>query len=238
MAIKTVQTSIAINDPQGNALVGGSITLDLSQPAIVTGGGDIVPTRVSLPLDSTGKIAGQPVNLWANDQLSPGGTIYRMRFFNSNNLLVADFGNVSIVGAAPIDLSLLTPILSSPALLVTNVPQIVASVDLVGQTVAVGLTTFYTIPSASMYRMTVEPVITSPGNGVNLTANIQYNLGQSNVTPNIPANQNGIALGTFSVPDSFSWYASPGDTVKYGTSLSGSIGVGTYALHIRLERLF
>lgn len=113
MAIKQITATVAFTDPQNITLASGSLAFDLSQPATVTaGGGDVVPTRVILPLDSSGKIANQPVNLWANDQLTPSGTTYRMRVFNSNGLLVADWGPLSIIGASPIDLSQLTPVLS------------------------------------------------------------------------------------------------------------------------------
>lgn len=243
MAIKSVQTSIAITDPQNNVLAGGSIALDLSQSAILIGGGDVVPTRVTLPLDLTGKIANQPVNLWANDQLSPSGTTYHMRFFNSNNLQVADFGNISIVGAAPVDLSLLTPVVTAPSLSVTNVPFIVAAVNLTGQVAAIGLTTFYTVPASnsSLYRVTVEPLITTAGNAVNLAGTILYSSSGSttiqNSTTNVPVNLLGASLGTFSALDNFSFMPFGGTNIQYSTTLSGAIGTGVYALRIRLELL-
>jgi hypothetical protein len=123
MAIKQITATNPFQDPQAVVVSNGSLTLDLSQPAMVSGSGEIVPTRVTILLDTTGKIANQPVNLWANDQLTPVGTTYRLRVYNSNGLLVSDIGQVSIVGASPIDISALTPIsvgVSFPSVVLLN----------------------------------------------------------------------------------------------------------------------
>lgn len=108
MAIKQIIATLPYQDPAGAALAGGLLTLDLSTPATATGSGEVAPLRVDVILNSTGTFSA--TNLWANDQLMPTGTTYRLRVFNSNNLLVADFGNLSIVGASPIDISLLVPV--------------------------------------------------------------------------------------------------------------------------------
>lgn len=108
MAIKQIFSSLPYQDPTGAALAGGLLTLDLSQPATATGSGEVAPLRVDVILNSTGKFSA--TNLWANDQLLPAGTTYRLQVYNANGLLVADFGALSIVGASPIDISLLVPV--------------------------------------------------------------------------------------------------------------------------------
>jgi hypothetical protein len=111
MAIKQIFASVPYQDPAGNILAGGSLTLDLSQPTLAIGGGEIAPLRVDIVLNSSGTFSA--TNFWANDQLTPSGTTYRLRVYSSNGLLVADFGQQSIQGASPIDFSFLTPVSSS-----------------------------------------------------------------------------------------------------------------------------
>lgn len=138
MAAKTIQSTVAFQDPQGNVVVSGSLTFDLSQPAVITsGGGEVAPTRVDVFLTTAGLIPNSTV-LWANDQLTPSGTTYRMRLYNSNGLLIADFGAQSIIGSSPIDISQLTPVSSSggtvsypaPVLLNPSAPQTITGQSL------------------------------------------------------------------------------------------------------------
>lgn len=159
MPPKTIQATIAFTDPQNNVLANGLLTLDLFQAVEVTsGGGQVVPTRVALALDSTGKITGQPVNLWANDQLTPNNTVYIARLFNSNGLQVSGPLAWSIQGASPIDISqevpvattisfpnpvLLNPsstqtITGKPLILTTSAPLTVQGAIALASTVTVG----------------------------------------------------------------------------------------------------
>lgn len=111
MAIKTITATNAFQDSAGNVLANGTLILRLNQLASATsaGGGQIEPVDIVLTLDANGKITSQPVNLWANDQLTPTTTFYVMRLYNSNGLLVAGPANWTISGAAPIDVSALNP---------------------------------------------------------------------------------------------------------------------------------
>lgn len=110
----TITSSVCFQDSQANCLASGQLTLDLSQPARVTsGGGQVAPLRVSVTLDSTGKIPAGTL-IWGNDQLTPSGTTYHLRVFNSNGLLASDIGVVIIQGASPVDLSQLTPVSVNP----------------------------------------------------------------------------------------------------------------------------
>lgn len=107
---KTVTSSVPFQDPAGNILANGSMTLDLTAPAqILSGGGQVAPTRVSIKFTSSGTIPAATV-LWANDQLNPGNTAYLVNIFNSNGLLASGPLIWSITGASPIDLSQETPV--------------------------------------------------------------------------------------------------------------------------------
>ena len=109
MAIKQITSSVAFQDGQGNVLSSGFLVLDLSSLGTVTGAaGQVVPTRVSVPLTSAGLIPAS-TKLWANDQLTPTNTFYVMRLFNSNNQLVAGPVNWTIAGSSPIDVSTINP---------------------------------------------------------------------------------------------------------------------------------
>jgi hypothetical protein len=110
MATKTIQSTVAFQDPQGNVLANGTLVFDLSQECLITsGGGQVAPSRVTVTLTSAGVIPNS-TTIWANDQLTPSGTVYYVRFFNSNGLLVAGPLAWSIVGASPIDLSQMVPV--------------------------------------------------------------------------------------------------------------------------------
>lgn len=113
MAIKQIVALSPYQDPTGNVLAGGTLTLDLSQPAVATGSGEVVPLRITVALNSSGTFSA--TNLWANDQLTPSGTTYRLRAYNNNGLLAGDWGAMSIQGTSPIDISALIPLVTVPS---------------------------------------------------------------------------------------------------------------------------
>lgn len=144
---KTITSSTAFQDPQGNVLANGSITFDLSAPAEVTGGGQIVPTRVEVILTSAGLIPASTV-IWANDQINPTNTVYFVSIYNSNGLLVSGPLFWRISGSSPIDLSVETPV--SLATLSFSLPGMQATL-----VTGTGSSTF-TIPTGvSALRITV-----------------------------------------------------------------------------------
>lgn len=134
MPPKQIISSVAFQDPQGTVLANGFLTLDLSQAAVITGsGGQVAPIRVDVALDANGKVP-VPTLIYGNDQLTPSGTSYYVRVYNSNNLLVSTPGPWIIQGTSPIDVSLLIP---------TNVGASYPAVaDLAGNNVFTGLNTF------------------------------------------------------------------------------------------------
>lgn len=107
---KTIFSSVAFQDPQGVVLANGVLILDLNSPGIIaSSGGQIVPTTVAIPLTSAGQIPANTL-LYCNDQIQPGGTVYKMRLFNGNGLLVSGPNYWSIAGTSPIDLSQEIPV--------------------------------------------------------------------------------------------------------------------------------
>ncbi len=107
---KTIQSTVAFQDPQGNVLANGILVLTLSAPSeIIGGGGQVVPTQMVVVLTSAGVIPNSTV-LWANDQLLPNNTVYGVSIFNSNGLLVSGPMFWSITGSSPIDLSQEVPV--------------------------------------------------------------------------------------------------------------------------------
>lgn len=111
MAIHQITASQGFQDAQGNVLANGTLILRLNQPATATsaGGGQVDTADIVLVLDANGKITGQPVSLWANDQLTPSNTFYTARVFNANGLLVAGPVNWTISGSSPVDVSAINP---------------------------------------------------------------------------------------------------------------------------------
>lgn len=101
----TIQSTVCFQDALGNCLANGSITFQLSQPAMITsGGGQVAPAFVSVTLDATGKIPAG-TTLWGNDQLTPSGTGYTVTIHNSAGTTIAGPFTWIVQGSSPIDLS-------------------------------------------------------------------------------------------------------------------------------------
>lgn len=132
--MKTIQSTVAFQDPQGNAVASGVLILTLSQPAeIISGGGQVVPLEVRITLGADGKIPAA-TQIWANDELTPSMS-YTAAIRDSGNNFIASFGPWSISGPSPIDLSAMTPTTTgasypSPVLLSPSGDQTITSGDL------------------------------------------------------------------------------------------------------------
>lgn len=181
----TITSSVGFQDPQGNLLPLGLLTFDLSQSAAITsGGGLIAPTHVAITLDSTAKIPAATL-LWGNDQLTPSGTTYRMRLFNSNGLLIADYGQQSIQGTSPIDISLLTPTATSGGTVSYPNPAILTGNNaFTGNNTHAGTETFANINSVQYANATTTiqqayAALPSTGGTVALSADITISSAQT-----------------------------------------------------------
>ncbi len=86
---KTLTSTVPFQTPNGTPIANGYVIFDLSQPATITGtGGQIAPTRVTVNLDANGNVAANQ-SIYANDQLSPSGTLYLIRIESNTNLLLS-----------------------------------------------------------------------------------------------------------------------------------------------------
>lgn len=108
MAIDTL-TGGGFQDSAGNKIALGSITFQLSTPALVTGTGQVVQdVPISYALDANGNIASGST-LWGNDQLTPAGTSYTVNILNANGALVRGPEVWVIAGTSPISLTSIVP---------------------------------------------------------------------------------------------------------------------------------
>src|SRR6267154_612681 len=119
---KTLTTSVAFQDPQGNVLASGVIIFQLNMGAKLISNGEVVNVlKISFTLTSTGLMPAASTII-ANDELMPTGTMYVVTIFNSNGLLVRGPENWILSGNSPIDISTITsvgvpdPGLGSPVL--------------------------------------------------------------------------------------------------------------------------
>ena len=108
MAIDTLSGG-AFQDPAGNLIANGSITFQLSAPALVSGTGQVVPNgTISYALDGNGNIVAG-AKLYGNDQLIPSGTFYIVNIFSAGGAPVRGPENWSLSGVSPISLTGITP---------------------------------------------------------------------------------------------------------------------------------
>jgi hypothetical protein len=84
----------------------GTLVIQLSQDAVVSGTGQVAPKAISIVV-TAGQAAATPV--WGNDNLTPAGTTYTARLFDASGALVWGPENWSITGAGPIEINTLVP---------------------------------------------------------------------------------------------------------------------------------
>jgi hypothetical protein len=105
MAVKVQIQNGAFQDAAGVAIV-GTLILQLSQDAVVSGTGQVAPKAISIAVVA-GQAAATPV--WGNDNLTPSGTVYVARLFDTSGAPVWGPENWSITGAGPIEINTLVP---------------------------------------------------------------------------------------------------------------------------------
>lgn len=136
-ALKTLTSSVAFTDAQGNPIANGYIVFNLSGPANIIAGGEIVPVPpITITLTVNGFVTpGQKI--MGNDELQPTGTYYIVKVFNDNNVLVRGPQKWILSGAAPIDLanmvdsSVPDPGLASPVIQNPSQPQTITGQPLI-----------------------------------------------------------------------------------------------------------
>src|SRR5579859_7577302 len=105
MAVKVTIQNGQFQDAAGT-LQAGTLVLQLSQDAVVSGTGQVAPKSISITV-TAGNAAATPV--WGNDNLTPAGTTYTARLFDTSGALVWGPENWSITGAGPIEINTLVP---------------------------------------------------------------------------------------------------------------------------------
>lgn len=95
-------------DPAGNPVANGRLFLRLSQDAVAIGTNQIAPSLVSVTLNASGQIPAS-TQVWANDELTPAGTVYIASVLAAGGGLVWGSESLFISGASPINLNNLTP---------------------------------------------------------------------------------------------------------------------------------
>ena len=110
--IKTIESSVAFQNLQGQVIASGLLVFSLNvpgNPAVVKSGtpGVIVPTTALVRLGNDGKIPANTV-LYANDQLSPSGLTYDVYVHSSSGTLLFNVNRLPVTGMSPIDISMLT----------------------------------------------------------------------------------------------------------------------------------
>src|ERR1700728_2464323 len=109
MATKVVISGGEFQDASGNALVGATLVLQLSQDAVISGTCQVVSNEpISITLGTGG--AAPNTSLWGNDVLSTAGTVYIARLFDVSGRMAWTGPQAwSITGAGPIELNTLVP---------------------------------------------------------------------------------------------------------------------------------
>lgn len=93
-------------DAAGNNIT-GTLVLQLSQDALVSGTGTIVPGDPVSIVVTAGQAVATPI--WGNDNLTPSGTTYTATLFDTSGARVWGPETWSITGAGPIELNTLAP---------------------------------------------------------------------------------------------------------------------------------
>ena len=94
-------------DPLGNAIALGELTLQLTQDAKINSGGQVCGgVVVGIALDSSGDASA---NVWPNDQLTPSTTQYQAKVYTAQGQLVWGPQYETITGSGPFNLDTWTP---------------------------------------------------------------------------------------------------------------------------------
>jgi hypothetical protein len=101
-------TGGGFQDAEGNAIVGGILTLQLSQDAVVVNTGVVVrANRINLVTDASGNIPSTPI--WFNDELSPTGTYYQVWVSDSAGQPIFSGQSWIFAGSSPLNLNTMVP---------------------------------------------------------------------------------------------------------------------------------
>jgi hypothetical protein len=164
MATITTLTGGNFQTPDGTLLQSGStITFQLSNPAQVTGNDAQLAQDYTVTYGISAGDIQSGATIWANSQLTPSGTYYRVNIYNQNGQLIRGPENWVLSGSSPIDLGTIvatTPSVaySGAVLLNPSGNQIITSGNL---TIDNGLDVVGNLSKISEYNGTL-----TAGNGI------------------------------------------------------------------------
>ena len=148
-------------DSSGNLLT-GTISFTPSSPAQTLNDGQFVPDiTITYPIVA-GNVPQSP--LWGNDQLTPTGTYYIVKIYNSNGAMVRGPENWAIIGTSPIDLGTIvaySPTISYPK----QIPNELAVVTLTSQAAPIAVTDLTTLTLSGLCRVSWNAKVTTPSSG-------------------------------------------------------------------------
>lgn len=99
----------SFQDALGNPVAGGTLTLQLTQDAMINGGatGQVCSgIEASIILDGSGNASA---NVWPNDQLTPSTTSYKATVYTSTGQLAWGPQYETITGSGPFNLDTWVP---------------------------------------------------------------------------------------------------------------------------------
>jgi hypothetical protein len=102
-------------DARGNFASYAHVNFKLNQDATAIGSGRVVPKEVYFWLNVMGKLTD--AEIWANDELEPAGTYYRMTVTTLSGGVIAGPETLILEGPSPIDLNALVPLPGGAAIL-------------------------------------------------------------------------------------------------------------------------
>src|SRR5208282_4612267 len=103
---KTLQGTFTY--PDGTPANGATLYMKLSQDAVALGTSQIAPRIVTITLNSSGQIPGG-TSIYANDELTPSGTVYNSSVIAIGGGLVYGPELLSVSGTSPVNLNALVP---------------------------------------------------------------------------------------------------------------------------------
>lgn len=176
----------------------------------------------------SGTFANRPTNMDATF----GGAGYGMLYFATDTHQVFQWN-----GGGWVDVT---------ALLFGSSTRIVASVNLLAQPAAIGLTSLYLVPggAAGLYRVSGDLFITTVGTGGTISFGINWNngvasIGISSGTVNTVGlgNETSSPVPSIAAPFYGVLYSPAGANIFYSTTFNAVTGAPQYALRMRLEYL-
>ena len=96
-------------DPAGNPIAFGILSLKLSQDAVVVATSQIAPRIIQFTLTSNGAIPAN-TQIWANDEINPTNTFYALTIMEQGGGVIYGPEFFEIAGASPINLNTLIPL--------------------------------------------------------------------------------------------------------------------------------